>query len=81
MKFFDPDKQFYYPILYIDEFWLYKEHLIQINDSLSSLPLTLIYSPISFMKWYLMTQMEQSFSMQQSFGTSSETEEESFKVI
>lgn len=80
-KFVDKDNSSYLPVLFVDEFWLFQEHLISINDSVSILPLTLQYSPISLMKWQMMEQMEQSFRMQQQIGTAVESESENFKVF
>jgi len=64
---------------FFDEFWLFREHLILINDTVDILNLTLSYSPISLMKWQLFLQMEQSFSMQRSMGTAMEDESDEFK--
>lgn len=69
----------YFPVLFFDEFWLFREHLILINDTVDILNLTLSYSPISLMKWQLFLQMEQSFSMQKSMGTAVEDESDEFK--
>jgi hypothetical protein len=68
------------PVLFVDEFWLLKDQLIAINETLESLPLTLSYSPISLLRWQMMLQMEQSFAMQQSMGTAVSEETDDFKV-
>lgn len=69
----------YYPVLFFDEFWLFGEHLIELNDTVKVLNLTLSYSPLSLLKWQFMLQMEQSFKMQESMGTSVEGESDEFK--
>jgi len=69
----------YYPVIFFDEFWLMKENLIEINSTVTSLNLTLSYSPISLLRWQMMMQMEQSFKMQQTMGTSVESESDEFK--
>jgi hypothetical protein len=71
----------YYPVLFFNEFWLLREHLIAINDTVKSLPLSVSYSPYSLMKWQMMLQMEQSFAMQTSMGTAAEGESDEFKVF
>jgi len=58
----------YFPVIFFNNFWLLKEHYLQINNSLSHLPLHLTYEPLSLMKWQLMVQMDQSFTMQKQFG-------------
>jgi len=58
----------YFPVIFFNNFWLLKEHLLQINNSLTHLPLFLTYEPLSLMKWQLMVQMDQSFTMQKQFG-------------
>ena len=64
----------YLPVLYIDYFWLLSTHHIQINSSVSSLPLVLTYSPIGQMKYRGELSMEQSWRMQQQMGTHSEAD-------
>jgi hypothetical protein len=71
----------YYPIVFFDDFWLLEENLIEINESVSTLTLTLSYSPISIMKWQMYLQMEQSFSIQQSIGTQQDGESDELKRI
>ncbi len=77
---FDSETGNYYPVLFFDEFWLLKEHLIIVNDTVHTLPLTITYNPLSMMKWQMMLQMEQSFLMQKSIGTAAEGDEDEFKV-
>jgi len=63
-------------VVFFNEFWTLKEHLIPINDTLSTLNLHLSYSTISLMKWQFYSQLEQSFTMQKSLGAQeSETDE------
>lgn len=70
----------YFPVLYFDEFWLMRDHLIPINDTVKELNLSMSYSTFSLMKWQMFMQMEQSFAMQESIGTAAEGESEEFKV-
>ena len=64
----------YLPVLYIDYFWLLSSHHMQINTSVSSLPLILTYSPIGQFKYRGELSMEQSWRMQQQMGTHSEAD-------
>lgn len=56
-----------------------KEHLVQINSTISVLNLSMTYSPISMWKWQMQSQMDQSLAMQESMG-GVEGERENFKV-
>jgi hypothetical protein len=76
---FDSESGGYYPVLFFNEFWLLRDYLIAINDTVKSLPLTVSYSPLSLLKWQMMQQMEQSFAMQTSMGTAAEGESDEFK--
>jgi hypothetical protein len=62
----------YFPPLYMDEFWLLQEKYIIINETVKELPLQLMYSTISLMKWRFELQMEESWRMQSQFGQSSD---------
>jgi hypothetical protein len=70
----------YYPVLFIDEFWTFKDDYIPLNDTVEHLTLSLSYSPMSLVKWQMMMQMEKSFQMQVALGTALENESDDFKV-
>lgn len=76
----DSSGNHYKPVLFFNDFWLMPDDMIPVNETVPSLTLSLAYSPISLMKWQMMIQMEQSFAMQQSMGTSREGESDEFKV-
>eukprot|EP01094_Clydonella_sp_ATCC50884_P001784 TRINITY_DN11339_c0_g1_i2.p1 TRINITY_DN11339_c0_g1~~TRINITY_DN11339_c0_g1_i2.p1 ORF type:complete len:620 (-),score=162.83 TRINITY_DN11339_c0_g1_i2:29-1888(-) len=65
-----PSGPYYYPIIFWNEFWVLNEHFYPLNDTLEEIPLHLSYSPITLWKFMLSTQMEDSLTMQQSFGSS-----------
>lgn len=66
-------------MVFVNEFWLFREHLSPLNDTVKDLTLGLSYNPISMMKWQMFSQMEQSFQMQISMGTAAEGESDEFK--
>lgn len=68
----------YLPVLYFNEFWLMKEHLVMINSTVKQLNLSITYDPISMWKWQMQSQMDQSLAMQESMG-GVEGERENFK--
>jgi len=69
----------YYPPVYPNELWSLREKMIQINESVTELPLNLTFSTLSNFKYQLYVQMEKSFSMHQSFGAMGEDEIEDIK--
>lgn len=73
------DESYFYPTLFFDEFWLFKEHLMAINNTVDYLPLSISYNTMGLIKWQFMLQMEQSFKMQENMGTSTENDADEFK--
>nr|CAG8471494.1 6829_t:CDS:10 [Entrophospora candida] len=57
----------YLPILFINDFWILKDHLSPINETVKTLPLTIKYYPISFFKFQVYVQMDESFQRQAEF--------------
>lgn len=68
----------YHPVVYFDFFWLLSSALVQVNETTTTLPLNISYSPTSLTKFLLKQQFDQSLRMQHSMG-SSETETEEIK--
>lgn len=60
----DPVRMEYKPTVFFNEFWLLKDHLIPLNETVSEVQLHLSVGAIGSWKWMIFTQMEQSFSMQ-----------------
>eukprot|EP01119_Soliformovum_irregulare_P012361 TRINITY_DN3200_c0_g2_i1.p1 TRINITY_DN3200_c0_g2~~TRINITY_DN3200_c0_g2_i1.p1 ORF type:complete len:394 (+),score=131.66 TRINITY_DN3200_c0_g2_i1:296-1477(+) len=69
----------YLPILYFDDFWLLKDAMMIVNDTVDTLTLTLSYSPLSLFRWQIMLQTEMSFSMHKSMGTAGEGDDQEMK--
>ena len=70
----------YLPYFYVNDFWQLKEDFMPINSTVKQLDLFLDFAPISLMKWQLYTQLEQSFQMQASMGTTSDSETDEIRV-
>lgn len=64
----------------MNEFWLMREHLSLINNTVKSLPLDMTFEPISLMKFSFYVQMEESFNMQKTMFGAEEGESEELKV-
>ncbi|CAD7701987.1 unnamed protein product [Ostreobium quekettii] len=77
----DEDGQHYYPLVFFNEFWLLRDKLVQINDSVEALQLELTLAPMTPWMFQLFFQMDQSFSMQKQMGLSQETDSDDFKRI
>ncbi|KAH9299229.1 hypothetical protein KI387_030911 [Taxus chinensis] len=71
----------YFPIISFNEFWLLKDKLIQINETVDVLPLNLEVGPISMMKWQLFLQIDQSFQIHRSYGSMLEGEADELKRV
>ncbi|CAM9138865.1 unnamed protein product [Chrysoparadoxa australica] len=78
---FDNTTGNYHPIVYINEFWLQLKHLVPINETVETLPLTISYNMISFMKFTLMSQMQRHWSMQANMGMGSEAENDHMREL
>ena len=59
----------YYPTLYFNEFWLMREHMNPVNETVKELSLEFTFDLLSLWKWQLYSQMEQSWELQQSMGS------------
>jgi hypothetical protein len=69
----------YLPILFFNEFWLLKENLILLNDTVKELNITIEFSVISAMKWMFYSQMDASFKLQETIGAVAEDEKDEIK--
>ena len=60
----DYEDMTYYPIVWFNEFWLLRDKLLPLNESVTEVPLQLSVHPLAMWKFTIYLQMEQSFSMQ-----------------
>lgn len=63
-----PAHNVYLPITLVNDFWLLGHHLVAINDTVHTVPLTISFGPTGMMKWSLMASMEKQWEMQASIG-------------
>lgn len=71
----------YRPHTWFHEFWLLRDYLIPVNETLAELPMHLSVEPIGPYKFAFFVQMEQSFSMQQTWGMTTSVESDEIKRI
>ena len=66
----DPDANppAYLPHLYVNDFWLLQNDLVELNGTLGVVPLHLTFTPTSLWKFSLQAQMTASWSAQSSWG-------------
>ncbi|XP_057970106.1 uncharacterized protein LOC131159322 isoform X2 [Malania oleifera] len=77
----EPSTGNYYPTIFFNEFWLLRDKLIPINETVSELPLNLEVGPISLTKWQLFLQIDQSFQIHRSYGSMLEGEADELKRV
>lgn len=70
----------YFPTVFFNEFWLLKDKLIPLNDSMTEVPLNLELGPISLTKWQFFLQIEQAFQVHRNYGSMLEGEADELKV-
>ncbi|KAL8171833.1 hypothetical protein V2J09_023637 [Rumex salicifolius] len=71
----------YFPTIYFNEFWLLRDKLIPVNETVTELPLNLEVGPISMTKWQLFLQIDQSFQIHRSYGSMLEGESDELKRV
>ena len=76
----EPKSGDYFPTVYFNEFWLLRDKLIPINETVTELPLHLEVGPISMTKWQLFMQVDQSFQVHRTYGSMVEGEGDELKV-
>ncbi|CAA7396504.1 unnamed protein product [Spirodela intermedia] len=77
----EPTTGNYYPTVYFNEFWLLRDKLMPLNETVTELPLYLEVGPISITKWQLFLQMDQSFQIHRSYGSMLEGEADELKRV
>jgi hypothetical protein len=77
----NPDRGYYYPLVYINDFYVFEEHLSPINETVSEVPLHIYVGSISMIKYMLYSQMLQAFSMHENMGTMSTRERDDIKHL
>lgn len=71
----------YFPMMAATDFWLLKDKLIPMNSTVSEVSISLTVETLSLWKWQLYLGMEQSFKIQQKYGTALESESDEIKRV
>ncbi|KAB2597109.1 cleft lip and palate transmembrane protein 1-like protein [Pyrus ussuriensis x Pyrus communis] len=77
----EPSSGDYFPTIFFNEFWLLRDKMIPINETVKDLPLNLEIDPISMTKWQLFLQIDQSFQIHRSYGSMLEGEADELKRV
>lgn len=77
----DPATMTYSPHVWFNTFWLLRDDLVPVNSSLSELTLHFELSTTPAWKHLVMSQLEQSFSMQRSMGAMADGDSDDVKRI
>jgi hypothetical protein len=71
----------YEPIIYINDFWVIRERMMILNETVDTIPLNIEIKPTSAIKWQLFVQMQMSLDMQKSFGAMRDGEGDDIKRL
>ncbi|EFJ43770.1 hypothetical protein VOLCADRAFT_106719 [Volvox carteri f. nagariensis] len=71
----------YVPIVFFNDFWLLRDKLVPVNETLDNVTLHLELSYVSMTWWQLLLQMDQSFGMQVRMGLAQDGESDEMKRI
>ncbi|CAN1184490.1 Putative lipid scramblase CLPTM1 [Linum perenne] len=78
---FEPSTGNYYPTMFFNEFWLLRDKLTALNETVTELLLNLEVGPMSMTKWQLFLQIDQSFQIHRSYGSMLEGEADELKRV
>ena len=70
----------YFPTTVVNDFWLLQDKLIQVNETVEELPLTITVGTLQMWKWTIYFSMDKSFKMQQQSLGAMESESDAIKV-
>lgn len=71
----------YYPTVFFNEFWLLRDKLIALNETVEKLEVNFEFGPISLTRWQLYLQIDQSFQIHKSYGSMMDGEADELKVL
>ncbi|MCO5614446.1 hypothetical protein L7F22_068728 [Adiantum nelumboides] len=77
----DPRTGNYFPTIFYNEFWLLRDKLVAVNESVKELDLNLELSPMGVTKWQLFLQIDQSFQIHRTYGSMMEGEADELKRV
>lgn len=67
--------------MFFNEFWLLRDKLITLNETVKEVAVNMELGPISLTRWQMYMQIDQSFQLHMSFGNMMDGESDELKVI
>lgn len=77
----DPATNTYAPLVWFNDFWLLRDYLVPVNETLTELTLHFELSSVVSWKHMIMSQMDHSFSMQKDWGAMNDGESDEVKRV
>jgi hypothetical protein len=77
----DEETNNYYPLVYLNEFWLLRDKYVALNETVKEVSLSLDLAPISSTRWMLYTQLDESFQIHHTYGSMIEGEADQLKKV
>eukprot|EP00752_Nemacystus_decipiens_P014270 g12691.t1 len=71
----------YHPVIYVNEFWLQRKHLVALNSTVETVDLELDISPISMWKFQTMSQLESQWVAQAKLGVAGDGDQDTFREL
>ncbi|KAG0595901.1 hypothetical protein M758_UG207900 [Ceratodon purpureus] len=71
----------YYPTIFFNEFWLLRDKLIILNETIKEVAVNMELGPISLTRWQLYQQIDQSFHLHLSYGSMMDGEADELKRV
>eukprot|EP00884_Botryococcus_braunii_P022883 jgi/Botrbrau1/9279/Bobra.0111s0007.1 len=78
---FDSTTKTYQPILWLNDFWMLRDYLIPMNETVEKVPMHLSVYTLPGWQWQLFLQMNAAFKMQTEWGAMRNEESDEFKRI
>lgn len=69
----------YPPIVYDNMFWLLDDYWTRVNQSTTRLNVSIVFEPVSLVKFVMFNQMDASFGMQEAMGITADGEKDGLK--
>jgi hypothetical protein len=76
-----PSRRGYQPLTVVNDWWLLSRKFVEVNETVSFVPLEVSWEGVSLMYWSMMSQWVTQSQMQQSYGLQQEGESEMIKQI
>lgn len=77
----DAERKQYFPPLEVNEFWILRDSMHLMNETVKSITVEMAFEPISLFKWSMYKQFNSIWEKQEAFGTMQEGESDKMKKM